>query len=55
LITENLFPAFQHLKTFAIYVFEPETNAPKQYACFLRQYLFESKKTGKLLLNRDSG
>jgi hypothetical protein len=24
--------------------YEPETNAPKQYACFLETVFFESKK-----------
>jgi len=35
LITENLFPTFQHLKQFQFKLYvEIELNAPKQYTCF---------------------
>jgi hypothetical protein len=56
-ITENLFPAFQHLKKFndSCFMFQLERNAPKQYACFFETLFLEAKKTGKLFFNRDSG
>ena len=54
---ENLFPAFQHLNTFNIYVlcFSFEINAPKQYARFFETSFLEAKKTGKLFFNSDDG